>query len=234
MAFVSPAALVFDAGGTVFDWRTPIVEALRRSFPELSSAAFVEIAQDCRGRFLALNGAVIRGDRAWMGADAVFAEAIDASLESSGLQPPAAGDDIRYAWRRMPAWEGAADAIATLRKRWAVAPLTVLSLPMILGSSREAGVVWDCVFSCDLLGIYKPDPRCFSQTTDLLAVDKADIMMVASHPSDLRAARDAGWRTGYIRATLFDPDDDYEDRGFGREFDLVVDDFAELVTKMCA
>jgi len=38
-------------------------------------------------------------------------------------------------------------------------------------------------------------------------------MMVASHPSDLRAAIKAGYRSAYVMPRLEDPGDDYEDTG---------------------
>lgn len=231
MAIISPKALVFDAGGTVFDWSTPIAGTLEPVVPELQERE--SIALDCRGRFLALNGAVIRGERPWMDADRVFAEAMDSSLAGLALANHRdVLERLSTAWRQMPAWDGAADAIRRLRWRQLVAPLTVLSLPMVIGSSRSAGIDWDCVLSCDLLGVYKPDPRCFDRASELLDTDRHDIMMVASHPSDLRAAKAAGWQTAYIRARLFDPDEDYEDKGFKREFDLVLDGFEELASAL--
>lgn len=212
------------------------MNAVQAVAPErLDNAVLEALALDCRGTFLALNGAVIRGERPWMGAEDVFAEALDAALARRKLD---IADDgwagLRSAWRHMPAWPGAAEAIRALRRRYLLAPLTVLSLPMVLGSSYAAAIDWDCILSCDLLGCYKPDPRCFVRATELLAVQAADVMMVASHPSDLRGAKAAGWRTAYIRARLFDPDDNYVDCGFAEEFDLVVENFEELAQALLA
>jgi 2-haloacid dehalogenase len=134
----------------------------------------------------------------------------------------------------MPAWPGAAQAISALRRRFLLAPLTILSLPMVVGSSRHSGIDWDCILSCDLLGVYKPDPRAYGRAIEVLGVEAPEVMMVASHPSDLRAARAAGWRTAYVRARLLDPGEDYEDRGFDREFDLVVENFDDLAERLLA
>jgi 2-haloacid dehalogenase len=57
-------------------------------------------------------------------------------------------------------------------------------------------------------------------------------MLVAAHPSDLRAARDAGLMTAYVKRPL--------ERGPGRpmpefedgEFDFVADDFDDLATQL--
>ena len=217
--------LIFDIGGTVFDWNTAILDALERIGPTpLDRRAF---ALACRTNFLGLTGAVMRGEKPWMTADQILAAAVDAEWEKAGMVelPPLARLELAQAWRRMPAWNGAREAIASLRRCYVVAPLTLLSWPMAVGSSRMNGIDWDSVLSCDVLGVYKPDPRCFSRAAEIVDCAPGEIMMVASHPSDLRAAIKAGYRSAYVMPRLEDPGDDYEDTGFAEEFDVVVNDF---------
>ena len=57
-------------------------------------------------------------------------------------------------------------------------------------------------------------------------------MMVAAHPSDLRAAISAGYRSAYVLPRLEDPGDDYTDTGFAKEFGVVAADFADLVKQL--
>ena len=59
-----------------------------------------------------------------------------------------------------------------------------------------------------------------------------EIMKVAAHPSDLRAARAAGWCTAYVLPKLQDPGEDYSDTGFNAEFDVVASDFHNLARKL--
>ena len=113
-----------------------------------------------------------------------------------------------------------------------VAPLTILSWSMAAGSSRKNGINWDSILSCDILGIYKPDPRCYSRAAEIVDSVPADIMMVASHPSDLRAAIKAGYRSAYVVPRLEDPGDDYTDTGFAEEFDIVASDFQDLARQL--
>jgi FMN phosphatase YigB (HAD superfamily) len=63
--------LLFDIGGTVFDWNTAILEALERVCPEASTSQLDRpaFATACRAGFLNLNGAVARVERAWLTAD---------------------------------------------------------------------------------------------------------------------------------------------------------------------
>jgi 2-haloacid dehalogenase len=224
--------LIFDIGGTIFDWNTAILDALERiPAPPFDRRAFTI---GCRSGFLNLTGAVVRGEQSWMTADQILAAAVDAEWEKMGLTqlPPQARRELAHAWRRMPAWDGARDAIASLRKRYVVAPLTLLSWPMAVGSSRMNGIDWDGVLSCDVLGVYKPDPRCYSRAAEIVDCAPGEIMMVASHPSDLRAAIKAGYRSAYVVPRLEDPGDDYEDNGFAKEFDVVANNFDELVQRL--
>jgi 2-haloacid dehalogenase len=224
--------LIFDIGGTVFDWNTAIVEALQRAVPGRIDGAKSEVfALACRAGFLSLIGAVVRGDRPWLTADEVLSTVIDQECARLGWHnvPGDAKRELAQAWRHMPSWPGAREAIAALRKKYVVAPLTILSWSMAIGSSRRNGIDWDSVFSCDSLGIYKPDPRCYARAAEIVDCEPGEIMMVASHPSDLRAAIAAGYRSCYVVPRLEDPGDDYSDTGFASEFDFVAKNFAELV-----
>lgn len=228
--------LIFDIGGTVFDWNSAVVETLERILPrqrarELDPQAF---ALSCRAGFLELNSAVMHGDEPWMNADQILANVMDRLCKKAGLEDltTEARRDLVHSWRRMPAWPGARAAIAALRKRYIAAPLTILSWSMAVGSSRNNGIDWDSILSCDTLGIYKPDPRCYAKAAEIVDCALDEIMMVASHPSDLRAAADAGYRTAYVLPRLEDPGDDYTDTGFAREFDIVATDFADLAGQL--
>jgi len=159
-------ALIFDIGGTIFDWNAALLDALERiAAPPLDRRAFT---LGCRAGFLQMTRAVVRGEVAWMTADQILAAAVDAEWKKTGLTELPAPDrfELAHAWRRMPAWDGARDAIASLRKSYVAAPLTLLSWPMAVGSSRMNGIDWDSILSCDVLGFYKPDPRCYAGRRD--------------------------------------------------------------------
>lgn len=229
-------ALIFDIGGTVFDWNTPVVEVSNRLDPQEENPPLNadRFSTDVRARFMGLNGQIMRGERPWLSADQILATVVATLCKEYGLDEISSEDqgELARAWRRMPAWDGAREAIAALRKRYVVAPLTILSCPMAVGSSRMNGICWDVVLSCDLLGFYKPDPRCYARAAEILDCRPGEMMMVAAHPSDLRAAVAAGYRSAYILPKLEDPGDDYTDTGFATEFDVVARDFANLAKEL--
>jgi 2-haloacid dehalogenase len=229
-------ALIFDIGGTVFDWNTPVVETLKHVVPQaiLSDLNLQSFSLDARARFMDLNGQIMRGEQPWLTANHILTSVMETLCEERGLHflSAEAKAELAKAWRRMPAWDGARPAIAALRGRYMIAPLTILSCPMAIDSSRKNGIDWDLILSCDLLGFYKPDPRCYARAAEILDCKPDEMMMVAAHPSDLRAAISAGYRSAYILPKLEDPGDDYTDTGFATEFDFVARDFVDLAENL--
>ena len=234
-AFDDIQALTFDIGGTVFDWLTAIERKLKRiaSYAEagIDAGAF---ARNWRGRFLECYEEVYRGDRAWMDAREICEVVLqDLLTDNPRLTPDEAETaSLLASWQEMPAWPEVPEAIARLRERFVVAPFTILTWRMAAGSSKVSGIVWDGILSCDLLGVYKPDPRSYARAARVLGCRTEEIMMVAAHPSDLRAAKTAGYRTAYVLPKLEDPGEDYRDTGFAEEFTLVASDFGDLADRL--
>lgn len=226
-----PKALVFDIGGTVFDWVTAISEVLgpliARKGLTLDSQTF---AFDWRAGFLSLYEEIAAGRSPWMDAAQIVAKVLDdLHLRYSDLDLTSEEEgDLRRAWEEMPAWSDAAPALARLRKKTMIAPFTILTWKMAAGSSKRSGIAWDGIFSCDLLGIYKPAPESYQRVGEILRLPLEEVMMVAAHPSDLRSAKTYGLQTAYVLPKLEDPGEDYLDRGFVHEFDLVAADFEHL------
>lgn len=86
--------------------------------------------------------------------------------------------------------------------------------------------------SAELFNHYKPDPETYRGAARLLDIETSELMLVAAHASDLRAARAQGLRTAYLLrsqefgehqpAETCDPD----------EFDRVAQDFSDLADQL--
>jgi 2-haloacid dehalogenase len=100
--------------------------------------------------------------------------------------------------------------------------------------AKPAGRPGDCVLSAEIFCHYKPDRETYLGCADILGVAPDEVMMVAAHPADLRAARDAGLRTGFV----FRPAEHGPDRVLRRpvadEFDIVAKDFGDLADQLGA
>lgn len=228
----APSILFFDIGGTVFDWETAIIEALAES-GLVAAPDRRQFAWDCRASFLADSSAVQRELLPWTEADELFSDVVDGQLQRRGMTGGlAAIDRVRRSWSSMPAWPEAVAAIAALREAYLVVPLSLLSWSMAIGSSRRNGISWDGLLTCDVMGFYKPDPRCFEKALGLFKAQPNEVIMVASHPSDLHAARDYGFRTAYVEPRLRDPGEDYAKCRPDEDFDHSFNGFPTLVSAL--
>ena len=227
--------LLFDIGGTVFDWRSAIIESLQ-SVKSKAAREFDKETFSATWRQQSLiEVEQIADSRAdWRPFDTVLQSSLTHTLIKSGnieIMPDDRGLLIR-AWENMPAWPEARDALARIRRKYYIAPFTILSLRVASFSSRNAEIVWDAVISCDSLKAMKPSHESYQRALDLLGRKPEKVGFVASHPSDLRAAGSQGMKTAYVVAKLHDYGDDYVDKGYSEEFDLVANDFTDLADKL--
>ena len=100
--------------------------------------------------------------------------------------------------------------------------------------AKRAALPWDCIVSAELFQHYKPDPETYLGTAELLGIAAAELMLVACHPDDLRAARAAGCRTAYVERPLELGPGHPPARVEDGEFDVIAGDFVELAERMGA
>lgn len=79
--------------------------------------------------------------------------------------------------------------------------ITTLSnenMSLLTNMAKNAELSWNAALSAALAEDYKPHPRAYLNATELLNLELKEILMVATHPSDLRAAAKIGLRTAHI------------------------------------
>jgi len=113
-----------------------------------------------------------------------------------------------------------------------LATLSNGNVALLLNMARHAGLPWDMIFSAELFGHYKPDPEAYLGACRLLGLPPEQVMLVAAHPSDLRAAARCGLRTAYVARPLeHGPGGPMEPLQQG-EFDLQADSFITLAQQL--
>ena len=229
--------VLFDVGGTVFDWRTAISNALS----QIGSQRLENIDPDVFGAHWRKQSLIeveaIAGETSpWCPFDPVLQSSLDRTFHNFGID--GISDHDKYmllkSWEEMPVWPEVPGGIERLRQKYFVAPHTILSLRVAAFSSKRAGVSWDAIVSCDALGSTKLNPQSYARALSAIGRPAEKVCFVAAHPSDLRAAREHGMKTAYVVARLHDYGDDYKDTGFTNEFDLVAENFAHLAELMGA
>ena len=196
-------ALTFDTGGTLLDWHT----GFRDAFSEAGRRHGIDrdwgqIANQFRR--LSLEMMLDLGDDGppEYNFDEAHALSLTILLREEGLDAFDEVDLHRIAWEaphRLTAWPDVWDGLAALRERYIVASFTLLSYRLVIDTSRENGLSWDAVLSCEGLGVYKLLPEAYLRAAKRLQLAPEECLMVACHPFDLDAAMKVGFRTALIR-----------------------------------
>jgi 2-haloacid dehalogenase len=98
--------------------------------------------------------------------------------------------------------------------------------------SRHGNLPWHAVFTAEMAGVFKPDPKIYHLAARYLGYDPAEIMMVASHKYDIRAAKALGFRTAFIARPLEFGAKGNPDVSFSDEFDINAEDFLDLAAQL--
>jgi 2-haloacid dehalogenase len=230
-------ALTFDVFGTVVDWRTTVSDEVSR----LAKAKGVKIdgarfADAWRAGYRPAMDRIRRGELPWMNLDAVHRTLLDHLLGEfnvTGLTE-AEKDHLNRVWHRLKPWPDSVNGLGRMRKRFTVATLSNGNMALLTNLAKNAGLTWDCILSAELARHYKPDREVYQMAADLLGLRPEQIMMVAAHREDLRAARSIGFKTAFVRRPLEFGLEGRPDLEPGPSFDVLADDFNDLAGQLGA
>jgi 2-haloacid dehalogenase len=233
----TPKALAFDVFGTVVDWRSSVIAELEEfGRTHGVTADWAAFADDWRGGYVPSMDRVRRGELPWTKLDDLHRGILGELLDRAGITsvPDADVDHLNRAWHRLNPWPDSVAGLTRLKARYVITPLSNGNVSLLTNMAKHAGLPWDCVTSAELFGHYKPDPEVYLGCAALLDVAPAELMLVAAHPSDLRAARDAGLRTAYVPRPLELGPGHPPPRVTDGEFDVVASDFGDLADRLDA
>lgn len=223
-------ALVFDIFGTVVDWRGTIEREGRALGGRLGiDIDWADFADAWRAGYAPSMQEVRSGALPWTNLDGLHRRTLARLLAERGLAlDEATADDFNRVWHRLDPWPDSVAGLTRLKTRWPIATLSNGHVALLVNMARHAGLPWDCVLSAELFGHYKPDPEVYLGAARLLGVAAGELMMVAAHPSDLRAARACGLRTAYVLRPLENGPGRAPEAAAAGEFDFVADDLVDL------
>jgi 2-haloacid dehalogenase len=225
-------ALAFDTGGTVLDWHGGLVAQSRR----LGAAQGVDVDWHAfvnAWRRLAMKGIVGQTQPAF-NMDDVHRRTLDEALAQFGLGDwgEAERETLWRTWHQLDTWADFAPALARLRRALPVVSFTMLPTALVVDVSRRNGIDWDAIISCEMIGVYKPQPQAYATAARWLALQPAEVLMVACHNFDLNAAQAAGFRTAFVRRPDEWGPEGPPDPNPNRAYDFVVDGFDALAQQV--
>jgi 2-haloacid dehalogenase len=199
--FTSVKALVFDTFGTVVDWRTSVtqeVEQLAKKKGFTVDAA--KFADAWRAGYGPSMNRVRTGELPWTRLDALHRMILDKILVDfamTGLSESEI-DTLNHAWHRLRPWPDSVSGLTRLKKRYIIAPLSNGNIALMTNLAKYGGLPWDCILGAELARHYKPDREVYQSAADFLDLKVDQVMMVAAHLGDLRAAKGVGLRTAFV------------------------------------
>ena len=199
--FTSVKALVFDTFGTVVDWRTSVTQEVeqlaKKKGLKVDAAKF---ADAWRAGYGPSMNRVRTGELPWTRLDALHRMILDKILVDfaiTGLSESEI-DTLNHAWHRLRPWPDSVSGLTRLKKRFIIAPLSNGNIALMTNLAKYGGLPWDCILGAELARHYKPDREVYQSAADFLDLKLDQVMMVAAHLGDLRAAKGVGLRTAFV------------------------------------
>jgi 2-haloacid dehalogenase len=233
----SVKALVFDVFGTVVDWRTSVarqVEALAKQKKLTVDGA--KFADAWRAQYGPSMNRVRRGELPWTKLDELHRMVLDTLLPEFGISGLSDAEiaDLNRAWHRLQPWPDVVRGLTRLKNEFVIAPLSNGNIALMTNLAKHAGLPWDCVLGAELVRHYKPDPEVYRSAAEFLGLGLPEVMMVAAHLGDLRAAKAVGLRTAFVPRPLEYGSSRKPDLAPDSSVDVTAKDFNELAARLSA
>ena len=233
----SITALVFDVFGTVVDWRTSVTREVetfaKRKGQTVDGAKF---ADAWRAGYGPSMNRVRNGELPWTKLDSLHRMTLDKILVDFGLVglSEAEIDALNRAWHRLRPWPDSVSGLTRLKKKFIVAPLSNGNISLMTDMAKHSGLPWDCILGAELVRHYKPDREVYQSAADFLDLKPADVMMVAAHLGDLRAAKAVGLKTAFVTRPREFGSTRTADRTADFPVDITAKDFNDLAGQLGA
>ncbi|HZU49356.1 MAG TPA: haloacid dehalogenase type II [Mycobacterium sp.] len=224
-------ALLFDVQGTATDFHSTLCcEAQRISagrHPDVDWAAFVNAWR--AAYFTAVDSARPSREK-WISVHSMYRAALRSLLDEYGIADFSADDqeELTLAWQRLAPWPDVVPGLTRLKEKYTLATLSNADVSAVVNISKRAGLPWDAVFTAEMAGVFKPNPAIYRMAAQYLTLPPAQIMMVASHKYDIRAAAALGFQTAFVTRPLELGPHAAVDVAYDERFDVNATDFLDL------
>ena len=203
MSLEDVKALTFDTGGTILNWHTGFSSALAKAGTKHGlEKDWPAIANELRRRSLGRMVKLGKDSPPEYNFDDSHRVVLDQLISENGLD--AINEEERYdiwwtAAHNFVAWPDFPAVLPKLREKFICASLTILSFRIVIDTAKRNNLSWDMVISCEGIGKYKTLPEAYLTGAKWLQLKPEECLMVACHNFDLDAAKNAGFKTAFIR-----------------------------------
>jgi 2-haloacid dehalogenase len=139
---------------------------------------------------------------------------------------------LNLVWHRLKPWPDAVRGLKRLKSKHIIATLSNGNTGLLVDMAKHGGLPWDCVFSSDTFKLFKPDPGMYLGAADRLDLKPSEVMMVAAHKPDLRAAPQQGLKTAFVKRPHEHGRNNNPDLASETEFTINAESFLDLADQM--
>jgi 2-haloacid dehalogenase len=228
-------ALTFDVFGTVVDWRGSIIrEGAEWSQKKGLQVDWGEFADRWRACYRPTLDQVRSGSIPWMKLDQLHRLMLDELLTDFKITGLSEKDKNHWShvWHRLTPWPDAVEGLTRLKQKFIISTLSNGNVSLLVEGAKFGGLPWDMVLSAELFRHYKPDHEVYRGAAELLGCQMEEVMMVAAHPKDLKAARASGLKTAFVPRPLEHWPGKELASTTGETFDVTASSFPELADKL--
>jgi 2-haloacid dehalogenase len=125
------------------------------------------------------------------------------------------------------------EGLTRLQRKRIIAPCSNGNIALMVNLARRAGLPWDCILGAETARAYKPMPEAYLASCRQLDLPPAQVMMVAAHNGDLKAAKAQGLATAFVpRPREHGPGQTTDLAADPACVDVVAQDFIDLAAKL--
>lgn len=222
-------AAFFDLMGTCLDWHSSVVSVFPSDVPA-KAAASIAIAWRIQWFAENMHSPNETPTKQPLGkVKSTLHSAFDHVLERpefeqyKSLFDDAALAAVVEAMRNQRAWKDTAPALHSLKHDLGLEVYLLVNgtTRMQLDNLKSSGLVFDMMFTSELLGSFKPDKRAYELALGQVQLKPEEVVMVAAHEDDVRGAKASGMKAIYVHRWTDDVDVDLE--GVKRDVDAFLE-----------
>ncbi len=228
-------ALTFDVFGTVVDWRGSIAREVRAFAQEKKLRVNAsKFADAWRSGYRPAMNRVANGELPWTKIDVLHRMILDEVLLKFRVTALSEAEKVQLnrVWHRLKPWPDTVRGLKLLKKKFTISTLSNGNVALLNNMAKNAGLPWDLILSAEIFHHYKPDPEVYLGAADILGLQPQEIMMVAAHKEDLRAAARQGLRTALVLRPNEYGKGRHPDLSPEPAFDINAKDFVDLAAQL--
>ena len=193
-------ALFFDVFGSLVDWRKSVAREAEKILELLGyKLDWLAFADAWRGEYQPGMEEVRSGRQPFAKLDVLHRRNLERLLPRFGLQnlSDEVLDDLTLVWHRLDAWPEVPAALARLKRKFWLAPVSNGNISLIVDLARRNHFPWDAILGAEVAHDFKPKPVVYLAACAAFDLKPGECMMVAAHSNDLAAAAKLGLRTAH-------------------------------------